>query len=58
MAANNLAHAATGENDFVAAAIALRANGQLLPATAGRARTEFLILHLVPFRPLAYCATP
>lgn len=51
VAANNLAQVPTAENDFVAAAIALRANGQLLPATAGRARTEFLIRRLLGVEP-------
>jgi hypothetical protein len=50
-AANALAQAPAGKDDFVAAAIALRANGQLLPVAKGRARTEFLIRRLLGVEP-------
>lgn len=51
VAANHLAQVPAVENDFVAAAIALRANGQLLPAAKGRPRTEFLIRRLLGVEP-------
>jgi hypothetical protein len=49
--ANNVNQPAIAKEEFVKAAIALRSNGQLLPATAGRARTEFFIRRLLGVEP-------
>jgi len=42
---------AASVSDFVAAAIALRASGQLLPVLSGRSRTEFLVRRLLGVEP-------
>jgi hypothetical protein len=50
-AATNLDLAPADKDDFVAAATALRASGQHLPAAKGRARTEFVIRRLLGVEP-------
>jgi hypothetical protein len=50
-AANNLNRAPAGKAEFVAASIALRTSGQLLPTAVGRARTEFMIRRLLGVEP-------
>jgi hypothetical protein len=49
--AAGLVRAPVDKNQFVAAAIALRAAGQHLPVAAGRARDEFLIRRLLGLEP-------
>jgi hypothetical protein len=50
-AAVNLARVPVDKNEFVSAAIGLRAAGQHLPVAAGRARSEFLIRRLLGVEP-------
>jgi hypothetical protein len=50
-AAKNVAQPPADKNDFVAAAIGLRAAGQHLPIAVGRARSEFLIRRLLGVEP-------
>jgi hypothetical protein len=49
--ANNPTWVPAGKAEFVAAAIALRTSGQLLPDAIGRARTEFMIRRLLGVEP-------
>lgn len=50
-AAAGLSQASVAKDEFVGAAIALRSNGQHLPAARGRARAEFLIRRLLGVEP-------